>query len=705
MVSSIDRIIVQFTGISPYLLLIFLFAGIGLALWYYRDPVPPATPRMKMLLVFLRAAALTALCIGLAEPVIKIVSTVTHSSQIAILLDTSSSMDRFGKGLRKSEALDTMQKIQKSLGKQGIYLGFDDQIRPLEKGIPAFNGTATDMALAIKGAESEKNVTAVILVSDGRWNRGEYPAGSVITANTPVYTILTGPAENTSDIILRRVSAAPVGHAGSTIPVEIVVASTIKNTAPIPVEILERNRPVASGKIVLGEAASGQITLDLPLKEPGDHLFSVHISPGFEERKENNTRSFGVHVLKNFFAVLLTAPSPSTDLAFIRRALEADKTFSVETVINSGTASSNTAAYPEDITKFDAVILVDGGSIALTPDRAQKLVAWLSSGKGLFLLGTIPLPAGAAVLESVLPVTINRGVGMLTSPFSTVLTEAGRIHCITSAPYTAGLWDILPPLSAIMPVTVNHEGHPLAVTGGLNGISTPLPVIVVGTHGRGKILVMPVSGIWRWRLMMEGAGKSGDFYDTFVKNSVRWLTSETESSPLTVSTDSKSYLSGQEIFFEGRVFDSVFMPVTGAEVNLTVDNDQSQKVILEEKQPGTYTGISRSTSPGNHSFTAVAYVNGKRYAEQKGSFGVENYSLEMLNSSPDPQLLGELARKTGGLAVTAAGADSVLSRVKIQTASERQEKDYPLTLNPLMPFLVILFLAVEWTIRKRRGMI
>ncbi len=204
---------------------------------------------------------------------------------------------------------------------------------------------------------------------------------------------------------------------------------------------------------------------------------------------------------------------------------------------------------------------------------------------------------------------------------------------------------------------------------------------------------------------MEGAGKTGDFYDALVKGIVRWLTSETESSPLTVSTDSKSYLSGQEITFEGRIFDSVYMPVSGAEINLIVDNDSAQKVILEEKQAGIYVGVSRSTSPGEHSYKAVAYVNGKQYAEQKGSFGVENYSLEMLDSTPDARLLGDLARKTGGLAVTAAGTDSILSRVKIQTTSEREEKDHHITLNPLMPFLVILLLTVEWTIRKRRGMI
>jgi len=703
--SSIDRIIVQFTGLSPFLLVILLFAGIGLALWYYRDPVPPATPRMKALLVSLRAAALTILFIGLAEPVIKIVFTITHVSRVAVLLDTSSSMDRFGEGLRKQEALDALQKIRTNLGNRGAYLCFDDRIHQLDREIPVFKGAATDISLALKNAVSVKDVSAIILVSDGRWNRGEDPAGSAAPVDIPVYTILTGPAENTLDIIVRRVSAAPVGHDGANLPVEIVVASTVKNPGTIPVEILERNRTVVSGKINLGEAASGRISLDLPLKDPGDHLYTVRVSPGFAERKENNTRSFGVHILKSSYAILLAGHSPSSDLAFIRRVLEADKTFTVLTVIGAGTESPNGAAYPEDISKFDAAILVDGGSFSLTPDRTEKLVSWISAGKGLWLLGASPPLTGAAALESALPVFMNRGAGIINSPFSTVLTEQGKTHFITAGPNTAGLWEMLPPLSTIMPVIVNSQGHPLAVTAGLNPGTAPLPVIVAGTYGRGKTLVMPVSGIWRWQLMMEGAGKSGEFYDALVKGTVGWLTSETESSPLSVSTDSKSYLSGQEITFEGRVFDSVYMPVPGAEVNLTVDNDSAQKVILEEKRAGIYIGVSRSTSPGEHSYNAVAYVNGKRYAEQKGSFGVENYSLEMLDSSPDPQLLGELARKTGGLSVTTAGTDSILTRVKIQTTSEREEKDYPITLNPLMPLLVILLLAVEWTIRKRRGMI
>jgi hypothetical protein len=506
-VSSIDRIIIHFTSMSPFLLVPLIIAGIFLALWYYRDPVPPATPKMKALLVSLRAAALAILFIGLAEPVVKILFTITHVSRAAVLFDTSSSMEKFGEGQRKQEALDALKKIRANLGNRGEYLCFDDRIHQLDRETPAFIGPATDITQALKSAMSVKDVSAVILVTDGRWNRGEDPAGSAVSVDVPVYTILTGPAENTPDIMVRRVSAAPVGHDGTSVPVEIIVASTVKSPGAIPVEILERGHTVVSGNINLGEAASGKLTLDLPLKEPGDHLYTVRVSPAFAESRENNIRSFGVHVLKSSFAILLTAPAPSSDLAFLRRALEADKSFTVQTVIGTGAVSPNSAAWPDDIAKFDAVVLVDGGSLALDPERSEKLVSWLSAGKGLWILGASSLTAGSAGVESALPVVISRGAGIINSSFSTVLTEPGKTHFITAGPNTAGLWEMLPPLTSIMPVTVNSQGHSLAVAAGLNAGSPPLPVIVAGTYGRGKTLVMPVSGIWRWELMMVGAGK------------------------------------------------------------------------------------------------------------------------------------------------------------------------------------------------------
>jgi len=77
----------------------------------------------------------------------------------------------------------------------------------------------------------------------------------------------------------------------------------------------------------------------------------------------------------------------------------------------------------------------------------------------------------------------------------------------------------------------------------------------------------------------------------------------------------------------------------------------------------------------------------------------------MLDSSPDHKLLGQIARKTGGISVTPAGIDSVISRLQPHRESERQEENHHLALNPLLPFLAVGLLAIEWVIRKQRGMI
>ena len=77
----------------------------------------------------------------------------------------------------------------------------------------------------------------------------------------------------------------------------------------------------------------------------------------------------------------------------------------------------------------------------------------------------------------------------------------------------------------------------------------------------------------------------------------------------------------------------------------------------------------------------------------------------MLDLSPNPVLMGTIAHRTGGISVTASGIDSVLNTVKPEFKTEREETDHHIYLNPFVPLLIIVFLSVEWAIRKRHGMI
>ena len=100
-----------------------------------------------------------------------------------------------------------------------------------------------------------------------------------------------------------------------------------------------------------------------------------------------------------------------------------------------------------------------------------------------------------------------------------------------------------------------------------------------------------------------------------------------------------------------------------------------------------------------------AYKDGKLFAESSGSFTVEEFSLEMLDPTPDHAVLQSIAALTGGRSVTPAGIDSVLAGISPSVSSERLEEDHYIALNPLLPLLAILLFAIEWGIRKQRGMI
>ena len=130
------------------------------------------------------------------------------------------------------------------------------------------------------------------------------------------------------------------------------------------------------------------------------------------------------------------------------------------------------------------------------------------------------------------------------------------------------------------------------------------------------------------------------------------------------------------------------MPVAGARISIVIDNNPSTKVILKETSPAMYTGTLRSLEPGKHVFDAVAFVGNRRFAGSAGNFTVERFSLEMLDSSPDPVLLGTISSRTGGISVTSAGIDSILSVIEPRFTTERQKGEHHMSLNPLFPLFL-----------------
>jgi len=701
--SHIDSMRIELTGLNVFVFVFLAAAAVFTAIMFYRSTVPPVTGWKRMVPTILRGAALLILVFTLAEPAVTVLTTLVKRSVTAVLLDTSSSMDQAGDPGRKTGALAVFEAARARFGKGGFFAYFDNHFRTVVNGNPAFDGTGTDILDALTRAAALPGVSSVILISDGRWNLGGDPAGPVLPVDIPIHTVIVGSKETLNDVMIASVSAARVGREGEPLPVELTISSSGTPPVSVPVELIENGRAVASKTLLFGGGNSSRVSFDIIPGAPGDYVYTAVIKPAVDEYPDNNTRSFRVHVLKSSFRILLAADKPSTDFAFLRRVLGAGKPFELVAAVNQGTAGELARPVPDDFSGFDAIILIDWGG-SLDRRTMGRIAERCAGGAGLWLLGSSPPGPGAEVLLSVLPVNISAAGRVPAGQCTLELTVAGKTHFVTA--FDTGfvdMWNSLPPLADILPVTSAKDAAVLALAKFKDGIA--LPALISGRHGAGKVLVIPLSGTWQWRLMMEGAGKDGSFYERFVTSTANWLTAGPETSPLNITTDRTAYLAGQDITFEARLYDTIFVPVSGADITLTVDDDPSTKIKLRETQPAVYTGTVRGPGAGPHRYSAEAYLNSMQYAMNTGAFTVEDFPLERLDPSPDTAVMGAIAAKTGGISVTPAGIDSVFSRIEPETLRERSENTYHLYLNPLIPFAVILLLVIEWSLRKYFGMI
>lgn len=699
--THIERMTVHLQTLGAVWFLLLAVIAVAGAIWYYRDTTPPVLPPIRYLFVGLRAVVLLLLLLSLSEPVVNLVRSVNRVEKIAILLDTSSSMSARQDPDRARRADKVVGELRTVLGRHGVYLTFDsstgEYIYP-----PAFTGAATDIAGAVELAVTAYMPSSVVLVTDGRWNLGADPAGTSMTDEVPVHTVVVGEEPDGPDVVLDRVSAPAIGYDGDTIDVDVYVRASRASDEEITVEIREDGGTIVQDNVTLGEGRTGRVRLQLPLSDPGVHRFEASLTVPFEEPRENNRRLFDVRVVKSAFRLLIIADAPDPDLAFLKRVIESSDDFSTVSVISAGASSPLSSEMPDTFDEFDAILLINGGGIVSGP-LSESLRNAVTEGAGLLFLGST-LPDGGPLVD-ILPLSDQSGVR--DGEYYVGIARNGLTHFITAGmlgDYTGTLTGFLPPIHRIHAVTPLPDSSRVLLRARSADGTENLPVLIIGRYGAGKVVALPVSGIWRWKLMLEGAERETGMYSNLVLGTLRWLTSETDESPLAIKTGRRTYLSGEDIVFDARLFDNVFSPVSGADIAVNIDGG-SGKLMLEERERTVYTGVYRGAAPGKHAYRAVAYVDNHPAAVAVGEFVVQDVSLEMLDSSPDFATMNYLSAHTGGLSVTPAGIDSLAGLLKPSYRHERLEENRYLALNPLMPLLAVVLLAIEWWLRKRRGMI
>jgi hypothetical protein len=233
-----------------------------------------------------------------------------------------------------------------------------------------------------------------------------------------------------------------------------------------------------------------------------------------------------------------------------------------------------------------------------------------------------------------------------------------------------------------------------------------MPVAALLTVERGKSLAIGFRTFWRHGLMMWGIGKNDAVSRGFWKNVVRWLVTPEGASRIKVTVDKPSYRSGEPVSVHAQVFNGLLEPVSNARVVAVISDSLGiRESVLRATADGRYEVVLGGFAQGDYTFQVQASHDGVSLGQTSGQFTVSRYSLEHETVRMNAELLFAVATRSGGkfvkpdeLGVVLGGLDFAPEPIEVLYQGRLWGHRWPL-------FLLVGCFAIEWAVRRRRGMV
>ncbi len=507
---EIRSISVKFNLPLPAWALLLLFAALALAVhFFYSKEAARLAPWYRWLLVGLRVLTYVLLVLILLQPRLALDRMVEPRGTLALLVDTSRSMEIADKGagadyLKAAAAamganapaagkVPARYEIAAAmLNKNGLdllaRLGEKYALRLFcfdraagEVAIPAagaplslppplgdatqLGGALTQVRQALRGLP----VTGVVVLSDGGSNRGEDPeaaAAALGRQEIPVYALGLGIPE-TTDLRVVTLSMPELLFKGDEVAVEVTFSATGLAGASLPVEVLLDGKPLMKKDITLAQGLFKQSFAIKP-DQVGSFRLEVRAQPHpGEVYTQNNSASKPVRVIDDAIKILFAMETPSWEYRYLKGIFAEDKRIRYKIFTRFGDlerAAADPAFLKQfpfaDLAKnFNVVVLHNLGADYFSGEQLKLLRDYVSEqGGSLVMIGApsgTPASYKGTPLEELLPVEFSAVAGAEAAPgrsdkgFALKLTREGRQHTITRllpiAEDNDRLWTQLPP--------------------------------------------------------------------------------------------------------------------------------------------------------------------------------------------------------------------------------------------------------------------
>ncbi len=687
-------------AVSGWWVLACLALGALYAWLLYRQPTALHGGARYLLSAF-RVVIVALIALLLLSPLIKSVTTHPQKPLILIAQDNSSSIKLFKPAsFEPGKFVNQLADLKKALG-DGFDVrefNFADQLH--DSLSATFGGKQTDIAgvfTALNDRFSNQNIGALVLASDGLYNKGSSPQYIAGNLKASIYTIALGDTIPKRDLLIANVNYNKTAFLGNDFEIEVLAEAYQSKGEKMQLNIAEDGSPVMNQSIpVPADAFRKTIPVKLHADKKGIHKFTISIQPVKNEiSTANNTETIYIEVLDVKQKILLVYEGPHPDVSAIKQSLESNRNYEVKTSL---------------LSKFDGKL--DGYSVAILYQLPTAVNATLPSSL-LSQLKVLKIPVWYMVgAQSDIMQTNNvQKLVRINASRSDVQEVFGNIgqgfSLFTLSDSTRRELALLPPLSAPFGTYSGPPAPAVLLKQRIGLIETSYPLLAFGEEDGRREAVLTGEGLWKWRLAEFQSQGNYHAFDELIGQSVQYLTAKNNHTRFRVYPPKNVFDDGEDVLINAELYNDALQLINTPDVSIDLKGKSGKTFSFNFTRNGQSYQLNAGGLPvDEYTYNAKTKLGDKAFTAT-GQFVIKALNAETRQSAADHRLLYALAHQSGGqmLMPDQMGqlADLIRKNENIKTLVY-EDKTYRDLIDEKWLFALVLgLLSAEWFLRKREG--
>lgn len=638
-------------------------------------------------LSFLRFSSIFTLLLLIINPTINKNNITIIKPNLLVAVDNSASIKH---SLQSKNVKDLVQQLKNDAELNNKYsinfYGFGSDLYTLDS--LSFNNTNTNLSkpfLEFSNVYKSEN-NPVVLITDGNQTIGNDV--EFINYKSPVFSYIVGDTAAFEDITISKVNINKYTYINNKLPVELFINYTGTKTISKKLTVFDKNTKVYSKNLDFSSTENVQeVFFYLSATTAGTHYYTATIETLENEKNiVNNTNNFSINVIEDTSKILVLYSVIHPDLGMFKKSIESDKQRKV--TVNS------IGEFKGYLSDYQLVILYQ-------PNNSFK-----------------------DVFDTILEKKINYFVvsGLATdwnflnnnqNDFrKNALSQSEEYHPFFNQNYAsfissdigfssfAPLEDYFGEINFSIPVNT-------LLFQKIGTIETEQPLLATFQKGNHKGAVLFGENSWRWRMNSFSENKTFELFDGFMSNLMQYLSSGLNNNRLNVTVDPLFY-ANETIKISASYLDENYNFDDRAKLWITITNKATNFI---KKVPFAVSNnqfnVELTNVPSGEYIYSVSVEN--QNVNDSGSFKIVPFEVEQQFTNSNYKKLKILSLNTNGEVYDVNSSNQLISDLKSDQRFKSVQK-LKITKMPLINFkwllgLILLFLTIEWFLRKYFGKI